>query len=277
MLHPHPEGAYEKLIRELQRIKFSPKVRGDDAVLIGSCRYLDKDQPELGLTGYIYKYLKLDSKEDWINTEKMDVATKEDVAEINIPEHLKPHFKRFLYIFKPKNHRFYFLSHKADHSLSAGLMKRFFDIAAQQPALANFGRLETTVQTAQDGLASLLKIPRIMQLKMEFSPPNPDDLEQLEKEVLERLTRLNVKSQKIVFQEASNAGIQPDENVKALAEIAKDNGFVQVEGKDETGARVTISTKDMPLIETTRYNPKVMSEFDAFYEKVIEINQNLGR
>ncbi|RFQ09630.1 DUF4747 family protein, partial [Pseudomonas sp. ATCC 13867] len=29
-----------------------------------------------------------------------------------IPEHLKPHFKRFQYIFYPKGHRFYFISGK---------------------------------------------------------------------------------------------------------------------------------------------------------------------
>lgn len=277
VLHPHPKGAYESLIRTMHEEKITIRVRGDDAVLIGSCRYLDKNDPELGLTGYIYKFLKLDSQADWINTEIMQIASKDEIAEINIPGHLKPHFKRFLYIFKPNKHRFYFLSHKAEHNLSAGLMKRFFETASQHPALAKHGNLTVTVESARDSLNRIFSIDRIMTLNLEFTPPNPDDMEDLEADVMDRLNRINARSQKIIYQEADNSGLRPDDKVKALAKIAKENGRVRAEGKNAFGEKVVISTKDIPLQETTRYNPNVISEADAFYEKVTEIHQEIIR
>jgi len=277
VLQPHTPEKYIEMLQKLARYRLSALVHGDNAVLLGSCRYLDPSDPLAGVRGDIYKFLKLDSAAPWFNTENMDAATEDEVAEISIPDNLKPHFKRFQYIFFPKGHRFYFVSSKPHHSLSPGLVKRFFEKVFTNDEFADFGALSVTVQPDPSGLGELLNLKRISIMKMEIDRPNPDDLDDMEAEILKRLNRLNARTEKIEFMEASNEGLKPDEYLKALASVANDNGYVAVEGKDSDGLKKYLSTKDMPLHETARYNPNLTSEFDALYDKVVEIHREITR
>lgn len=277
VLQPHTPEKYIEMLQKLARYRLSALVRGDDALLLGSCRYLDPSNPLAGVRGEIYKFLKLDSAAPWFNTENMDAATEDEVAEISIPENLKPHFKRFQYIFFPKGHRFYFVCSKPQHNLSPGLVKRFFEKVFVNEELSSFGTLNVTVQPDPSGLSELLKLKRISILKMEIDRPNPDDLDGMEAEILKRLNKLNARTEKIEFMEASSEGLKPDEYIEALASVANDNGYVSVEGKDDSGLKKYLSTKDMPLHETAKYNPNLTSEFDALYDKVVEIHREITR
>ncbi|AGI26016.1 hypothetical protein H681_20745 [Pseudomonas sp. ATCC 13867] len=230
-----------------------------------------------GVRGELYKFLKLDAAEAWFNLRDMDEATNEDVAELVIPEHLKPHFKRFQYIFYPKGHRFYFISGKPKHSLSPNLVKNFFLKIFSRPEFAEFGQLSITVQPDPNSLEVMLSLKRISKLKLEIDRPNPDDHEDLEEDILERLNKMNAKTQRMEFLEANNVGLIIDEDVRALAGVAEENGYVMVEGKDEDNVKQFLSTKDTPLHVTAKYNPNLMSEFDAFYEKVDEVNREILR
>ncbi|VVM80933.1 hypothetical protein PS682_02330 [Pseudomonas fluorescens] len=277
VLQPHTPLTYVTMLRKMARFKFEAQVHGDNALLLGSCRYLDPSNPLVGVRGEIYKFLKLDSTDAWFNTENMDEATEDEIAEINIPENLKPHFKKFQYIFFPNGHRFYFVSSKSGQSLSSGLVKRFFETVFSREEFSEFGTLNVTVQPDPNGLDELFSLQRISILKMEIDRPNPDDLEDVEAEILERLNRVNARREKIEFMEASNEGLRPDPYMRALAAVANDNGFVYAEGKGDDGLKKYLSTKNMPLHETAKYNPNLTSEFDALYDKVVEIHQEIIR
>lgn len=275
VLQPHTPIKYIELLQKINRFKFSALVRGDEALLLGSCRYIDPSNPLAGVRGDIYKFLKLDSNEAWFNTENMDVATEDEMANLNIPDNMKPHFKRFQYIFFPDKHRFYFVSSKPSHSLSPNLVKRFFETVFLNEEFAEFGALTVTVQPAINGLEELFSLKRISKLKMEIHRPNPDDLDDIEADVLERLNNMNAKTERIELFEASNEGLHPDRGIKQLAAVASSNGFVAAEGKDEDGLKQFLSTKDMPLHETAKYNPNLTSEFDALYDKVSTIHREI--
>ncbi|RFQ09639.1 DUF4747 family protein, partial [Pseudomonas sp. ATCC 13867] len=58
--------------------------------------------------GELYKFLKLDAAEAWFNLRDMDEATNEDVAELVIPEHLKPHFQTISVYFLSERASFLF-------------------------------------------------------------------------------------------------------------------------------------------------------------------------
>ncbi|WP_313465133.1 DUF4747 family protein [Pseudomonas nitroreducens] len=277
VLQPHSPELYLRMFMTLAKGKFDARVRGDDAILLGSCHYLDKDNPLMGGRGDLYKFLKLDATEAWFNTREMDEASEDDVAELNIPDYLKPHFRKFQYIFFPKGHRMYIITKKAKQSLSQDQVKRFLTTVFERAEFAGFGQLSVTVQPDPNGLLEMLSLKRISKLRMEIDRPNPDDHEDLEEEILRRLNRMNARTEKLEYLEASNTGLVVDEEVRALADVAKDNGFVYVEGKDADNVKQYLSTKNMPLHVTARYNPNLMSEFDAFYDKVVEVNQDILR
>lgn len=275
VLQPHTPEKYVELFKLLAKGKYDARVRGDDALLIGSCRNLVKGDPLAGVRGDIYKFLKLDATAAWFNTEEMDEATEEDIADLNIPEHMKPHFKKFQYVFFPKGHRLYFIFKKAGQSLSAELVRRFLVSVFTRAEFADFGQLSVTVQPDPNGLQELFSLKRISKLKMEIDRPNPDDHADLEDEILRRLNKMNARTERLEYLEATNTGLVIDDEIKALAGVASDNGFVLVEGKNEDNIKQFMSTKDMPLHVTAKYNPNLTSEFDAFYDKVVEINRDI--
>jgi len=275
VLQPHTPITYIEMLQKMARYKFDAQVHGDNALLLGTCRYLDPSNPLEGVRGDIYKFLKLDSSDAWFNTENMDEATEDEVAEINIPENLKPHFKRFQYIFFPEGHRFYFISSKPKQSLSPRLVKIFFESVFRREEFAEFGSLNVTIQPDPNRLDELFAMRNISVIKMEIARPNPDDLEEAEAEILERLNRINAKTEKIEFLAANTEGLRPDGELRVLAEVANDNGFVYAEGKSADGLKTYMSTKDMPLHITAKYNPNISSEFDALYDKVVEIHREI--
>jgi len=171
----------------------------------------------------------------------------------------------------------YIITKKAKQSLSQDQVKRFLTTVFERAEFAGFGQLSVTVQPDPNGLLEMLSLKRISKLRMEIDRPNPDDHEDLEEEILRRLNRMNARTEKLEYLEASNTGLVVDEEVRALADVAKDNGFVYVEGKDADNVKQYLSTKNMPLHVTARYNPNLMSEFDAFYDKVVEVNQDILR
>lgn len=104
VLHPHSQELYIDLLKTIHANKLDIKVRGDDAVMFGS---VFKGEEGDVYVGEIFKFLKLNAAEDWFNTLSMELASRNDVSGIVIPENLKPHFKRFQYAFFPSKHRLF--------------------------------------------------------------------------------------------------------------------------------------------------------------------------
>lgn len=276
VLQPHTTQKYIKLLEKIFSEKIDAKVRGDDAIMIGSFHKLAEDSDEV-YTGHIYKYLKLNAAEDWFNTLKMDAASKEDVRDINIPEHLKPHFKRIPYIFYPRNHRLYFITQKTGATLSPFVLKKFFDIASENEKLADFGQLSVTVQPEKGITENFFSIHRISTIELEILKPNPDDHDDLEEDILERLNNMNAKKETIQYVEADKAGLKPDKRLESLAKIAAENGEIHVRGKNANGEIVDLHSKSHPLRAPARYNPDAQSELDALAYEAEKIHAEISR
>lgn len=275
VLQPHSEKKYIQFLETIYKNKIDAKVRGDDALMIGSF-HESIETKENGpiYTGDLFKYLKLDAAEDWFNTLKMDSASKHDVADIVIPEHLKPHFKRFPYVFFPKAHRLYFISKKSKQSLSPALVKRFFDAIAENSELAKFGEINITVQPEEGVTEEFFKIARISVIELDIRRPNPDDHDDLEDEILERLSELNAKRELIQYNEAGPSGLKPDARLRSLAAVAAENGSVYVKGRSN-GNVVELSSKERPLTSQTSYYPNTQTEFDALLEKSKQLHLDI--
>lgn len=277
VLHPHSPQKYIDFFKTIFESQLDAKVRGDDALMLGSFYSADEGSTKSeAYTGAIYKFLKLDAAEDWFNTLRMDAASREDVKGIVIPDHLKPHFKRFQYVFFPKKHRLYFISKKTDHSLSPLMVKRFFEKISTKAQLAEFGEINVTVQPERGVTDELFKIEKISLIELEIKKPNPDDHHDVEEDILERLGELQAGKEKRQYFAASAEGLKPDAQLKALAAVAAENGSVYAKGRT-SGNIVEISTKDRPLKATASYNPDLQSELNALLEKAEELHRELLR
>ena len=104
---PHTARHYIDLFIQAYRNQIQAKGRGDQYVLIGALDFVEKGHPERGLTGELYRYSQLDSKEPWFNINNREEASEDERKQIRIPDYLKPHFSRFPFVFFPKGHRLY--------------------------------------------------------------------------------------------------------------------------------------------------------------------------
>lgn len=272
VLHPHTAKKYIDLIKTLRDERLAIKVRGDDALMIGS--FLKHDTPGV-YVGEVYKYLNLDSSADWFNTQSMKLATRTDVSAVRIPDHMKPHFKQYAFVFFSDVHRLYFVTKSGADSLSPNLLKKFFEGAAETSVLAEFGEFDVTVIPQSGSTNTLFSLPRISKIELEIKKPNPDDLAGLDGRVEERLKKLQAKKAILGYIEEDSKGLKPDEELKSLAKVAALNGKVVVKGRNEKNEVVSKSTENTPLSEPVTYNPDVQSERGALIEAAWGIRKEL--
>ncbi|USX34917.1 DUF4747 family protein [Pseudomonas sp. Ap32] len=272
VLHPHSKEKYIDLLNTLNKSRLAVKVRGDDALMIGSCI---KSEDGLSYHGDIYKYLNLDASADWFNMQSMAAASRKEVSAVVIPDNLKPHFKKYSYVFFPVKHRLFFVSRAGSEALSPNLLKKFFEGAAESEVLAKFGELTVTVEPKAGSTEELFMIPRLTKIELEINRPNPDDHAGLDAKVKERLGRIRAKKEMITYVEADSKGLKPDSELKALASVAASNGKVVVKGRNASNDVVSLSTEDSPLTEPVSYNPDVQSEHSALLQAAMDIRRGL--
>lgn len=272
VLHPHSKEKYVDLLKTLAKSRLAIKVRGDDALMIGS---FVKSESGESYYGEIYKYLNLDASADWFNMQSMAAASRKEVSAVVIPENLKPHFKKYTYVFFPIKHRLFFVAKAGGENLSPMLLKKYFEGVAQSEVLARFGELTITVEPQSGTAEQLLSLPRLSRLELEINRPNPDDHAGLDERVKARLNKIRAKKETITYVEADSGGLKPDAELKALASVAASNGKVLVKGRNASNEIISLSTEDSPLSEPVTYNPDIQSEKSALLDAALEIRRGL--
>lgn len=264
---PHSPQRYIELFEKAYALHQSISLRADHSGLLGACRLEDVNGVTI-VTGEIYKFLNLDLEGQWFNAIEQRPAEEEDLEDLVIPPHLKPHFKTFQYVFFPRGHRLFFISRELSESLTPGIALRFFKDLFNQPVLVQeFGQIEVIVEPSQDTLQRILNMPKLKRLYLEVSPPNADDLNAVEQRVMARLN--NQRASKMIEEFVSDRpqGLLPDEETRQLARIAQSNGKVEGRGFDENGMSVALSTEDHPLIDRIEYNPQTTTRKDTLLHR----------
>lgn len=272
VLHPHAPGCYVDFLTLCKKKNLAVKIRGDDVLLIGSfLKAQDKDC----YIGEFYKYLNLDATADWFNLDVMAAATRNEVGSVVIPENLKPHFKKYSFVFFPKGHRLFYISKSGSDALSPLLVKKFFEGIAKHSNVAEIGQLSITIEPKVGSISSMFSLPRISLIEMEITKPNPDDLSGLDAKFKARLKKLNAKKQTVSYTEDNSAGLAPDEELVKMAKIAASNGKVDVKGRNHSGEIVNESTASTPLNEPITYNPGVQTERDALIDAARSLREEI--
>lgn len=96
MHKPHSPERYVSMMREAHSLRYLVRQGSLKCAMIGSLYTDDKENPEEGLHGELYLFIKLDPSEPWFNVETKEPASAEDVEAISIPTHLLPHLRRIL-------------------------------------------------------------------------------------------------------------------------------------------------------------------------------------
>lgn len=275
MHEPHSPQGYVNLMQGLYSIRRIINVRSLTGVLIGSMYPLDRKNPDRGLTGEIYQFTNLDQSEPWFDVNSLDEASEEEIKEIKIPEHLKPHLARFNYVFFPRGHRLYIQTRNKNRTLGIQTVQKFFRLLLADKSAPSTPPVEVTVEPDRDTITQILKIKYLKRLEISLVRPNPDDLNAAEKRLLRKLSRQDARQMDVKLHADSNGDLNPDQETITLAKVAASNGAVVGHGRDAANNPVMKSTVDQPWREVAQFDEDVQTEQAAMIEKSKEMHEEV--
>ena len=110
---PHSPDGYAELFRKIYRAQRAVALGKLHGAMIGSMYGQNARVLPATFTGEIYRFVNIDPSNPWFNTRTQKAATEDDVEEVNIPEHLRPHLQRIPFAF----------NHSATRSVSATVIQ----------------------------------------------------------------------------------------------------------------------------------------------------------
>ena len=257
---PHTPSRYVELLQATYTRHRIASLRSDYAGMLGA---LDITQGEV-ISGQFYRFFNLNIDSPWFNLSNQQEAEPGDLAQIQVPTHLKPHHLAISFVFIPQRHRLIFVTRAGHESFSPTMAKSLLDSLFSDVELTQlFGEIEVTIEPSREQLRRIFSLPRLKKLLIELSPPNPDDLDEAERDVLDRMSEERAQRMSVELISRHPRGLQPDENHKLLASIAQSNGKVSGHGEDENGNLITLSTDDHPLIKVVTYDPNIQTQNHA--------------
>ncbi|NLR37332.1 DUF4747 family protein [Aeromonas hydrophila] len=276
--HPHSPEMYLKLFRAARRLESSARLRGDQFGRIGLIKKLDDDQKEPGpIEGEILKFTDIDIEGEWFNVKSKSVATEDDMADIYIPENLKPNLSRFSFIFFPLEHILIYEGYYDGKTLSPTLAETFFEKTLNHPAIKKkFGPVFVTHIPEANIIDRMLSLRGITNLTLTTKRPNPDDLRTTERKVHDRLKRWNASQEERSLKAIDGDELHLDKELKLEAKVAAKNGIVELKHYNHEGVKETLSTKDHPMRRTEYYNPDSVLSFEILREMAFNLKKEIS-
>jgi hypothetical protein len=274
---PHNPQRYIDLFQRAYKRKHPVRLRGDFAGMIGSCRAEEVGGNTI-VTGELYKFFDLQLDGQWYNTLEQKAAEEAELAQIHIPENLKPHFQIFPFVFFPNKHRLFFITKDQHDSFSPGQTQKLFSSVFEDLRLVReYGEIEVTVEPSTETLERIFSMPRLKRITIEVTPPNADDHDDAEVRLFEKMGLLNADRQVMELSSKKHNGLTLTDDIKTLADIGSSNGVVSGRGEDDEGHTVNVSTAEHPLQEKVEFESLIQSRTEALLTKAQELLLRITR
>lgn len=169
------------------------------------------------------------------------------------------------FLFFPENHLFFFESYADGKRLGPSSCERLIrDIFNDTRVVEKFGDIEVTKIPDRDSLDEAFDIFRMESLSLRINRPNPDGFAENERRVLDRMSRLNVRTVESSYKSVKDEGIEVDEQLRGEADVAARNGKVVLKGKDDDGQKREYDTSEHPVRRPVLYDEEVELGAQAF-------------
>lgn len=265
-IHPHAPNLYANMLQTVYSKKIVRQIRGADNGMIGSF-YKDMYEAHGILYGSFYKFLDINPKGKWLDINGFKKIDPEDTGKLPVPENLKPNLKEIGYVFYPGKHRLAFESKDISPNSILSLCRNLF---SEKSIMEEFGQVDISLEATDQVIKQILSIPRITNLSINFTRPNNDDTTGHRDAIQKRIEAQNLRSLKQTLTTTDKEGILPDEETKALMEIARSNGHVTATGYAGK-KKIEYSTTRHPIKKRMKYDPEIQTQTSA----MIELSNNL--
>ena len=243
VVHPHPSGVYRELFEIAGEDPRGVRFHGDRFATISPI-----SETRNGVfTGRLATWTEIDPKSNLIEKSTLKETLLSD-ADISIPDGVGFNSRVFSFAFREKDHRLYVeLLNDESQSTSIGRARLAFSKVLSVVSPESIDELDVFIVSQSNAVEKVLSIPRMRKIEIQLDMPNPDDLSEEKQKILKEIEDLKGKRIRTeITKSAGEATLTPTSRYLAMAELAKDNGFVSAVGKDEFGEAVHRSTKAFP-------------------------------
>ena len=263
-LHPHNPERYAEFLYDIYNLKKPIKLRGDRHGMIS---LLNRSDASNGiLSGAITTFLVVNFSGNWFNKDELKMASDEQVLKIDFPDNLHPNSAQFFFQFNTGNHKLYFQTYSSGKELSGkSALCLLQELAADQEIKEKYGDVAITVVQSIDGLNNIYSLPIIKEITISIIKPNSDIFSNdFEGQVEDHLAAAQSKKLTIAYEAERGRSIVPTREIRAISEVALENGSVKVNGRDNSGGVVKRSTDEHPIQYQDKYDPDIVTENQAF-------------
>jgi hypothetical protein len=160
---PHSIDTYIEAFKVLAQNKVQVQYHLHRQIEVGTCTDLEDVRVPNAVTGYFFVFSRVNFDDPWLNIARNAEATNADLAQLNIPAHLAPEFRRFRYIFDVRKHILYFEKYSADRkSLSTKAFAQAINRLLHAGVLTNtFDEINAFIVSDHEGIEKILNLPKL--------------------------------------------------------------------------------------------------------------------
>jgi len=245
--HPHSAEGYVDLFRRAKRLRVVAPARGERHAIISQFgRYGDNEEH----FGTLSTFVDFDPNDPWLNVTSGKQAEPDEVAEVSLPEDLKPSLVQAFIALDPRLHRLVVESTLG----TATILTAIAGIMNDERVRGDLDQVHVAVEQSREAIAAILNRTDLRRVEVYVSRPNPDDLgDEWDRDVQERLGNLNAAS---LTEVVEGRNITPDSQLRSYADAAASNGRVQAR-YGERGSITKASTEKHPVVVSHQYDQNV--------------------
>lgn len=275
-MHPHSPEKYIKLFKKIRDLNLKILVYGDQVLRLSSFYKITPsnfNKKEI-YEGEFIKYSDISKNSSWFNTETNEPASEEDKENIMIPKELKPKGGRYSFVFLPQTHLLVYERFANGKGVPPKQLEKYFHEIFKHPdIIEEFGDVNIAILTEPSQINHMLSLKGITSISLRTRKPNPDGLNNVERSIQERFSRINAVEEDRIIKSERGQQLKPDDDFKLEANIAARNGFVKVSRKNHLGHTVRYSSLDKPMERIVSFDPsEARMPFDAIIAEAYKID-----
>lgn len=131
---PHSPQGYVDLFQNAFRLNRIATRGKSDGYLLGALYDAKNAVEKNELQGEIYRFTNIDPNAPWFNTQTGKPAVETETEKINIPGNLHPNLEHIPFVFRPKEHKFWYVSKDRKTTMGRPLPQPFYSSCLMKSA-----------------------------------------------------------------------------------------------------------------------------------------------
>jgi hypothetical protein len=242
---PHPEGTYRRIFDATAEARRGVQYYGERYASISPI-----SETRNGVfTGRLANWIEPDRRAKTIRVDDLE-QVEFAASGVVIPRGLGLNSRVFNFAFCIKHHALVIeLTNDENQKISARQAQRAVKNLLEASKPDGIDEISVYVRSKASAIDSMLSLPSVRKVSIDLRRPNPTDYSDDEEDILREMEEENAKRRKTEISLASGRDtIRLNQRHRAMANVAKDNGSVSVDGTDENGEKVFLSTREMPWL-----------------------------